>query len=449
MATLSPTASNPPETPGDAIKELREKRGLSLRRLALLSGVSASALSRWEAQKRTPSIPELEAVLKALEASPKQKRTVLQTISAPRALVRLREIGAGTHLRGIGDLLWALRQRKGWTQTQTARAAHLTQAQIARWEKNDALPKAADLHALCWCLNARAEEIAVLTNPDQGGIFVRRGFTDAPMHWDMRQWDDHIYCLLYYPPPPEVFELFCIVAEQRLIQSLSRHSTAKLFLAEVYAAHARYHMERYQEKQANHWGMRGQALLRQQAFPAKSPTGRATAWFGNVLASAAYFGQSKRPQSVRRAVRLLHNYLPTLSIEDAHYPWAQIALARNLGKLDRIEEAIDIGSAACKKAEIVGPSEGFMRWRDYADILLRLQKPVQALDALNQSRTQRDLSRLNPDANARHRLMEADCFLAMNDPARADEKIREADTYIKTHGLWYLHTERDRLTAFL
>lgn len=51
-----------------ALKELRSACGVSLRNLAEDTGVSVSAMSRWERGKRVPDVERFEKVLNALGA---------------------------------------------------------------------------------------------------------------------------------------------------------------------------------------------------------------------------------------------------------------------------------------------------------------------------------------------------------------------------------------------
>ena len=53
---------------GEMIKTQRLERGLSLRKVADLTGISPAALSRWESGKRIPSIESFNKVMTALGA---------------------------------------------------------------------------------------------------------------------------------------------------------------------------------------------------------------------------------------------------------------------------------------------------------------------------------------------------------------------------------------------
>ena len=54
--------------PGEMIRQLRDEKNLSISQLAKLSGISSGAISRWENNKRTPTIESFAAILNALDA---------------------------------------------------------------------------------------------------------------------------------------------------------------------------------------------------------------------------------------------------------------------------------------------------------------------------------------------------------------------------------------------
>jgi len=53
---------------GEMIKTQRLERGLSLRKVSDLTGISSAALSRWESGKRVPSVESFNKVMTALGA---------------------------------------------------------------------------------------------------------------------------------------------------------------------------------------------------------------------------------------------------------------------------------------------------------------------------------------------------------------------------------------------
>jgi transcriptional regulator with XRE-family HTH domain len=53
---------------GESIKDLRTARGLSIRELATKTGLSASAISRWESGSRTPTVEHYNKMMTVLGA---------------------------------------------------------------------------------------------------------------------------------------------------------------------------------------------------------------------------------------------------------------------------------------------------------------------------------------------------------------------------------------------
>lgn len=53
---------------GESIRDLRTERGLSIRELAIKTGLSSAAISRWESGKRIPSVESFNKVMDALNA---------------------------------------------------------------------------------------------------------------------------------------------------------------------------------------------------------------------------------------------------------------------------------------------------------------------------------------------------------------------------------------------
>ena len=53
---------------GELIRSQRVEKGLSIRKLAELTGLSSGAISRWESGKRIPSIESFNKVMAALGA---------------------------------------------------------------------------------------------------------------------------------------------------------------------------------------------------------------------------------------------------------------------------------------------------------------------------------------------------------------------------------------------
>jgi transcriptional regulator with XRE-family HTH domain len=161
---------------GSHLRQLRLARGLSIRALAERAKVNPSTLSRWESDSTSPRVYELEAVLNALQANGLERAQALEQLHAPRgvralaaASVRL-TLPAGAAPIG-GELLKAMRRRRGWTLEQVACHIGVTVSTVSRWERSESWPAAEQLARLCAVLGASEAEQAAL----QGGRGV--------LHW--------------------------------------------------------------------------------------------------------------------------------------------------------------------------------------------------------------------------------------------------------------------------
>ena len=130
---------------GAFLRQLRRSRHLSLEALSQQAAIARSTLNRWELGTHLPRLPELEAVLGALGADRQQKARALELVNAPRALVPLRQEHASAaganaflgHLPRGGDLLRAMRQRRGRPLFEVARALGVTTSTVSRWERSE------------------------------------------------------------------------------------------------------------------------------------------------------------------------------------------------------------------------------------------------------------------------------------------------------------------------
>ena len=141
-----------------------------MERAAQEAGIHRATLHRWEKGRAQPRLPELKAMLSALGASPQQRRQAVTLVDAPRAQALVRtemartaeEAGFGPMPQG-GDLLRALRLRRGRSLEQTAAHLGVTSVTVRRWEATETWPSAQQLHRLCYALGAKEEEVLALT----------------------------------------------------------------------------------------------------------------------------------------------------------------------------------------------------------------------------------------------------------------------------------------------
>jgi transcriptional regulator with XRE-family HTH domain len=400
-----------PASLGEQLRQWRTERRLTRGDLAHRAGIAESTLSRWEAGRTHPGLPELEATLRALERGSEDMRHALQLLKAPRAQRQLRQLDSRTALLTPslqGELLWAMRQRKGWTQTQAAQAAGVTQAQITRWEKGDTIPDNQKLHTLCWHLGAQPEEVAALC------LSKGQGPTDTPLPHlpadsvtDEEAWRSHLYRLIHRPFPDELTDLVLIATEKRLGELSHRHDFAPQLLPAAYAIHTRLHLNQHRAPQAMRWAERGLSLAR----TVHTDVFGQSVWFGNVTAFAIHALAKKQPANLRRALQLLHTWLPQVEHCAAHHAWGSSLLAKCQAHLGYTDEAVRLSLNACQRAERALPVELPLRMLDHAQILSIANRPKEALHYLDSCRTELESrSALNFD---QHRALETKCLIAV------------------------------------
>lgn len=403
--------------------------------MAARARVNASTLSRWESGKYSPSVPELEAVLRALGATEAQHREMLGQINAPRALQALQgQEGIGVPVGG--DLLRAMRLRRGFTQAEVARSMGVKQGQVAKWEHSDAWPDANPLHALCHTLGAQPDEVTALTT----GRFrwdAGRSLLSASRRTDSEEWLSQIDGLLFQNPY-DLLDLTFLSVEVRLWEIREQQSFAFPLLAVAYAHHARSHLFHHKPAQAAFWARRTLELAKQ---PATVADPRHAGWGAAVVASAAALASTQRRGDLRRAVALLEEWLPAVH-NPAFRAWILSDLASYHARLNNADAAIAISRGAIKEARSVGDGEFLYRFRDHAQLLADLGRYKEALETLEESRV---LITLNGDAFVRHHLLEAECFIGVGSVTEASEAFFRAEARLHADQISYLTPQRDAL----
>lgn len=155
---------------GSFLRTLRKKRSLSVVQVAQVTGLHRATLYRWERGETLPRLTELASILNGLGASREERRQATARMEAPRARTLVqsqfarmaKRAGVGAMPHG-GDLLRAMRLRRGMTLDAIALRIGVTSGTLRRWERGDTWPSASQLHQLCFALGANEAELASLT----------------------------------------------------------------------------------------------------------------------------------------------------------------------------------------------------------------------------------------------------------------------------------------------
>lgn len=414
---------------GDYLRRLRQKRGLSMNRLAALAQISQSTISRWEAGKFAPSMDELEAVLQQLGASPDELRYALSLINAPRAVSRLRLLHTPSSSPLFsGDLLRAMRRRKGWTLEQTARASGIAADTLSRWERSERKPSDQQLHALCYALNASEEEMVALTI---GGIHLTASFIDSPeplndmIEIQVAQFQRHPF-----EEQNRLFDLFSLALEANVLSNPGRNDFRQA-LAKVHAFRAQGLTHRGRIAEAERYAYR---VLNEVEIE------KADAWLlawaiHTIAKGVAETGKNPKPLM---GVQILQDWLPAVRQWNTAEEWFHWNVSEYMMEAGLMDEAVKVGQYVMNLHQ----QYGYMGTDDrlaYARLLTATGQPERALDYL--PRRQHYL----PLQQAYDAFAWAETLLALGQEEEARSRLAFAEQTMMEHRLTVLQPKIRRL----
>lgn len=425
---------------GALIKQLREAKGLSQRRLAQQAGISHGTIGGWERGAYWPRLPELEALLNALDATNAQRKQALALIEAPRAVLHARAQSEQARADFVavagpaplaGDLLRAMRLRRGLTLTEVAQALDVRASTVSRWERSEMWPESEHLHALCFLLQAEAEEaIALLSGP-----FRAPALAEEPA--SLEEWSGRIAHI--YRGPEALRDLGFLALESRLWHLSAQQPSALHLLAQTYAYRARALMERNRFAEVDTYVERS-LNLGQMGY------GREEEWSWAVLASASVAYHRGRSPDPRRAARMLGEWDDYI-----HHPlqrtWVRSERAIYLAEAGSHEAAVTLSEETIALSTDQCESiDTRFRWRDHARILALSGHYGEALRVLN---TTLPLIHVDAEALARHQLLEVRCLLGVGKVSEAQSRFHEAQQTLAAHNLEFLRPQVEALARRL
>lgn len=413
-----------PERLGILLQEWRTERGLTLRGLALKSGVGKSTLAYWEAGARQPSVAELETVLQALRATPSERMQAYSLLSAPRALRRLRELSPLAVPTG-GDLLRAMRSRQGWSQAHLAGLLGVRQSTVTRWERDEMRPDGERFDRLCTVLEASPEERTAL---------IARHLLDAEDTAGSREsLDDTLYRLRadVWNGLSQAGDLRFLVLEARLTAAPSSGGESLVLLARVCALHAAWLSFRGRMEEAVLEAQRALDLSEQE-----TPAEPDWLWAAHLLAKhRAEFG--RRPSPLE-ALRILRRWAPAAEPWPSYRHWFRRNTAEYLCAAGALRSAQDLSRQVYEDAaEVEGPDRHDRLSR--AQILLRCGAPEEALSYLPGDDGALPVQRLNEI------LTRVEVLARLGEQKAAEDHLSRAHRVITDAALWPLRERAERV----
>jgi transcriptional regulator with XRE-family HTH domain len=390
---------------GELLKTWRKQKKLSYKDLSMLSGVSGATLARWESGRTQPRMAEMDAVLNSLQVPAAQREQALALLETPRAVQRLRETaGAGPPVSG--DLLRAMRLRRGWTQQETAQRAGIAQGTLARWERSLDWPSAERLHTLCYVLEAHEDELLALLR----GQFVSTApLETAPDPDEVRA---QVTQAMFYSP---LADLEFLGLEAQLWQVSRRHEGAQLQLSHAVGFHARYLAIHQRFEEAAHYVERTQQL-------ASSGYRDDLGWSAAVMAASRVAASGGQPLHLKRAINILHNWVDRAPIAEnrGYQAWIISEVALYMLRMGHGETALLQSKRAIRIGSSTEGVEGWWRRGDHAKILLQTGRYDEALDECSDC-----LSHVHPIQEGVHfRLTGVEALLALSRFAEAADWLR-------------------------
>jgi transcriptional regulator with XRE-family HTH domain len=429
---------------GALLRQERRSRKLSQEQVALKAGVARATLNRWEQGAHLPRLPELNAVLDALDASPLFRTQALSLIHAPRAIHTLRaEQKAFTQKVSVpeggpeetnsenawvftpetGDLLRMMRLRRGMTQEYVADQVGVRRFSVSRWETGDLIPSDVHLDQVMLLLGALPEEKNALSQgillPSQLNADTEKSFQAVHEHLIKILWEETDTRL------EPLKDLEYLRLERAFADLIPYHPDARDYLVYTYSFHAQWLTTNKRYSEAAAYADRVIEAAHEQTFGIPD-------WQRSILTAAlcaVYSSGRPRPE---RGVQMLQDWLPLVD-EPEYEAWILSDMAKYQAQAGRIGPALETIARSCRVAlRSDNPVELRMRRVDRAELLLQTEQPDDAQLAL-------DLLPNDFVSIVGQRLREALCWskglLQVGEVREAKKWLERAETEVREHAL--------------
>ena len=384
-----------------------------------------------------PHLPELSALLTALEVTEQQKHQAVGLLEAPRALRQIRrEVTRIAEQKGVpalshgGDLLHALRMRRGLSREEAAGRVGVSVRTLRRWEKMEAWPSHEPLHHLLYALGAREEEVVALTV----GSFSRK---PAPKKMSLEAIQaclDNLRGMEDEPGGYPLFELEYLQLKADSWPLAMGSAEGKQMLIAVSAFHAQSLSCRERLEEAGTVAEQTLDLMADKLKPSKD-------WIYPVMVAArAGVYRCERPAPKRGLARLR----PWLSM--APWPelqaWMLADMAKYLSLSGEPEAALSLVEQACHMAEASGiENEVTLRRWDKAILLLQAGRPAEAL-AIAEKRTRMEVALLGDRIDVS--LLRVEAYLGVGSLPEAHAWLQRALTDIDAFHIEFKRPRAER-----
>jgi transcriptional regulator with XRE-family HTH domain len=408
-----------------------------------MAGVHPSTLSRWEAGVVRPSLYEFDALMSALGVSEAERRRALELIDAPRALFRLHEmqstpagLDAKPRIPLPGDLLRAMRQRRGWSLEQTAGPMHISVATLSRWEHSEAWPSESQMHYLCYLLQAHPQELAALS---AGRLHFHSEAQAFPSRQDeLRELLRQIVCA-EVAINRDLADLYFLSLERHLWGLSQQGEVGRRLLIDAYVCHCRHLLQDARVLEAQMPAARALHLIGRWENPGAH-------WLWVVHAIAKDAAEKRYHPNPSEGIRILQDWLPlSTSLSILYEAWFLRDIAEYMSLTHATRAAVETSTRAVGKGLGLGDDRNV--WLSHAEVLLNTKNPQQALEVIE---SHLDLA-WEEDSVFSQQVREAQIYArALYGVGRTHEAllwVKRAQQLVQQHNLWQVRHRVDALAT--
>jgi len=352
----------------------RHQRKLSQIEMARRAQISERTLRYWEAGTSYPGRWELESILTVLELTPQERVYALGLLPTPRGISLSRQESQASVMPSVdlgpmpmlGDLLQAMRLRRGLTQSQMAAALKIARTTILRWETTETLPSEENLERICALLEAYPDEHKALSGRriQVGKETSQHSLEDLTIQVDTL---DAQGTSLQTP----LIDLRALTLKRYLWPLANRSLEAAHLLARVQLVHSSWLMLHERQAEAEICIQRSLNTLR--GYKASRPFWQAAV---NIAALVAH----ERKGGNLASIRVIKQWLPAFPRELQAILWCDLALYA--GRAQQHQEAnaylADAREALPYSADLQGMTEHYYPLT-FSRILIAAGRPVEAM----------------------------------------------------------------------
>ena len=408
------------------------------------AGLHRATLDRWEKGATQPRLTELDALLKALDANARQKQAALQLMETPRAMRQVRsemteiaeQSGMGSMPHG-GELLYAMRMRRGVSLDEAARAALVTSGTVRRWEKMDVWPSIEQLHRLCYALGAQEEEIVALTL----GQFSRTPRREKVSLEDVQARLHHLFEMAFRKasegsPMTDIplLDLMYLQMEADTWPLALRSAAGKQMLIKLYAHHSHILSANERLAEAGRIANRALELIENKLKPERF-------WMYPVIVSARAQALGGAHPAPKRALERLRPWA-SMSQWPEMQAWLMADMAKYLNMNGESEAALTLAEQGCQQAaKMEDGVELYLRRMDKARILLSMGRSSEALALAGERNDLEGIVEIRVDVS----LLRAEAYLGLDSLTVAHDWLQRAQTDVTVYRMEHKRPFIERL----